>query len=89
MKIDFYNEINLHPHGQGLSVSAIEIFRTTISDFEESEKIKKQLLTLFPTCRINFDLQDCDRILRVEGQFSSEIVIAILQSQRYECEILD
>jgi hypothetical protein len=88
MKIFFSDQPVLQPLADKL-LSSVEIFKTTLSDLSESDKIRKQLLTLYPTCQINFDLQDCDRILRMEGQFNNEIVIAILLSQGYQCEMLD
>lgn len=88
MKILFNDQPVLQPLTDKL-LSSVEIFKTTLSDLSESDKIRKQLLTLYPTCQINFDLQDCDRILRMEGQFNNEIVIAILLSQGYQCEMLD
>ncbi|MBK8292521.1 MAG: hypothetical protein IPK96_17855 [Flammeovirgaceae bacterium] len=88
MKILFNDQPVLQPLADKL-LSSVEIFKTTLSDLSESDKIRKQLLTLYPTCQINFDLQDCDRILRMEGQFNNEIVIAILLSQGYQCEMLD
>ncbi len=44
----------------------VEIFKTSIESREQSETVKQDLLTLFPSAKINFDLDDCDRILRIE-----------------------
>jgi len=44
----------------------VEVFKTNIERKRTAAKIKSELLELFPDCKINFDLDDCDRILRIE-----------------------
>ena len=48
----------------------VEVFKTNIETAEEAKQIGKHLLEFFPHSQINFDLEDCDKILRVDGQFS-------------------
>lgn len=44
----------------------------------------------FPKYRINFDLDDCDKILRVEGEnICPEKIIAIVQNYGFRAEILE
>ena len=45
----------------------VEVFKTNIQRKRTAAKIKMELLLLFPDCKINFDLDDCDRILRIES----------------------
>ena len=45
----------------------VEVFKTNIQGKRTASKIKMELLELFPDCKINFDLEDCDRILRIES----------------------
>lgn len=45
----------------------VEVFKTNIGREGTASKIKSELLELFPDCKINFDLEDCDRILRIES----------------------
>lgn len=48
------------------------------------------LLEHFPGSRINFDLHDCDKILRVEGEnFAVEKVMMIVNENGFICKILD
>jgi len=43
----------------------------------------------FPSFKINFDLEDCDKILRVEGKhICMEAIIEILSKHGLECEVL-
>jgi hypothetical protein len=67
----------------------VEVFKTNVYEVVESEKITRSLLEYFPYCKINFDLEDCDKILRVEGKtIDIGKIIEKLQVQGYLCEIL-
>lgn len=67
-----------------------EIFKTNIENKQSAEVIQNNLLDLFPKSNINFDLEDCDRILRVEGEdFTVNKIIEIVNKLGYECEILE
>lgn len=48
--------------------TSIEVFKTNISSTSEATRLKAALLLHFPECSINFDLEDCDRILRMDGR---------------------
>jgi hypothetical protein len=44
----------------------------------------------FPYSRINFDLHDCDKILRIEGvDFTIEKVQVLVAQKGFECCVLD
>lgn len=67
----------------------IEVFKTNVDSIAASQELHAQLQFLFPSCKINFDLDDCDRILRIEGlDFNAETVAEILSSRNYTCEVL-
>ena len=44
----------------------VEIFKTNIQEEKEANKVVRKLLEQFPNNKINFDLEDCDKILRIE-----------------------
>lgn len=67
----------------------VEVFKTNVSDRDSAMHLQDILAGRFPGCRISFDLDDCDRILRVEGQAASEAVILVLRDKGYFCEILE
>ena len=47
------------------------------------------LCEVFPSHKINFDLDDCDKILRMEGErIESEKIISLLNSNGHQCEML-
>ncbi len=67
----------------------VEVFKTDVRDLSQTRMLIRKLRENFPKCRINFDLQDCDNILRVEGQnISTEKIKGLLASRGYHCEVL-
>ncbi|MBI1769076.1 MAG: hypothetical protein HY015_03875 [Bacteroidetes bacterium] len=67
----------------------VEVFKTNIQHKRTAEKIKVELLLLFPNCKINFDLNDCDRILRIESAIEvGEKIEEVLNQKGFYCEEL-
>lgn len=67
----------------------VEVFKTNVNEIDTSEQLIKQVLDQFPQSRVNFDMEDCDRILRVEADtVVPEKIIEILKSNGYLCEVL-
>lgn len=68
----------------------VEIFKTNVDNKSQAEQIISLLKLHFPSYSINFDLQDCDKILRVKG-FS----IPITEIERFvimigfQCSVLN
>ena len=46
----------------------VKVFKTNVNDHLDARHIIYLLQQAFINCRINFDLHDCDKILRVESQ---------------------
>lgn len=68
----------------------IEVFRTNIHKKSVAKNIRKQLIENFSESSFNFDLQDCDKILRVKYTNNiSEKVIDFIKSSGYLCEVLE
>jgi hypothetical protein len=68
----------------------IEVFKTNVETASDANNIVQMLLQHFPGNRINFDLQDCDKILRVEGNnFSTDKIMLLLNKNGFCCEILE
>jgi hypothetical protein len=67
----------------------IEVFKTNVESRQQSEMILRELGYHFPGSDSNFDLEDCDRILRVVGHnISSEGVIDVLRRNGCHAEVL-
>lgn len=68
----------------------VEIFKTNISGNRNAEQIILRLQAFLPDAKINFDLEDSDRILRVERMNVPVSLIAQVVSELgYECSLLD
>lgn len=67
-----------------------EVYKTNVETRQQAGWIIKLLQYSFSEARINFDLQDCDRILRVEGIKPADAVEVISNMARFgfKCEIL-
>ncbi len=64
----------------------ILVFKTNIQTEAQIAIIKPYLNSFFLESEWNFDLEDCDNILRIESEsFSSEKIIELLQNQNFEC----
>lgn len=68
----------------------IEIFKTDVKNKQLAAKITQLISTLFPVQSINFDLADCDRVLRIEGtDLNNQEVIKIVNSFGHSCTELE
>ena len=67
----------------------VAVFKTNVLEVNESKAIIQKLLAHLPDSRINFDLEDCDKILRVEHNIilNNEIIL-LVNTAGYKCEVL-
>ena len=68
----------------------IEVFKTNVQELAQAKKIIDLLLEHFPGHKINFDLHDCDKILRVEGRnFMPEKIKGLVIENGFNCDVLE
>lgn len=69
----------------------IEIFKTNLTKKQDAGFLRKKLLKSMPGYFVNFDLDDCDRILRIESadEVDANAVIALLKENNFHCELLN
>ncbi len=70
----------------------IEVFKTNVEDCERATQILDAIHMSFDGYHANFDLQDCDNILRIEcknGCVESNDIIYLLRENNYHAEILE
>lgn len=66
----------------------VEIFKTGVCRANEAEAVINVLFKCFPHYQINFDLDDCDHILRVETQhdhIDKKQIMDLVAELGYEC----
>lgn len=72
-------------------METVEVFKTNVTDADQAHRLLLQLHHAFPAYKATFDLDDCDRILRVasnSGYVSSSLLIGYLNRLGYEAEVL-
>ena len=68
----------------------VEVFKTNVQKKTQSKMLLCILSEAFPSFKINFDLLDCDKVLRVEGDNMEALRIMILVKKHgFKCEVLD
>ncbi|WP_394777020.1 hypothetical protein [Flavobacterium sp.] len=67
----------------------ILVFKTNIDTVSKVKRISSKLNQLFPNSKWNFDLEDCDNILRFESDndIVAEVMI-LMKITGFECEAL-
>ena len=68
----------------------IYVFKTSVKTKNQVKQLRPHINKMLPTDKWNFDLEDCDRILRIDS--TENIVLKItglLNSHQFYCEELD
>ena len=69
----------------------VEVYRTDVTTRSTAAWLLGQLRRHFPGWCISFDLEDCDRVLRVESPgvaIPTEFIAVVLKENGYRCEPL-
>jgi hypothetical protein len=78
------------PNAVLLNEPHVLVFRTSVQNAHDVERLQPMLDDLVPQGRWNFDLEDRDRILRVETVgFVRERVIVLLNGLGFACDELE
>lgn len=65
------------------------VFETNVQTSRQANLVIQELITCYPELKINFDLEDCDKILRIEGEEIKAVDIsAAVQILGYNCKEL-
>ena len=68
----------------------VEIFKTNVKKRKQSEKLVSLLSMKYPDLKINFDLEDCDKILRIEGEsFCPTRITKKMNKMGHKCLVLE
>lgn len=71
-------------------VAMVAVFSTDVSGADNAQLLQKMLSGFYPSARITFDLEDIDRVLRIEGEsINNSKVIATLNCIGYKCNMLE
>ena len=68
----------------------VEAFKTNVQKKAQSKMLLCVLSEAFPSVKVNLDLSDCDKVLRVEGdQMEASRIIRLVKKYGFNCEMLD
>jgi hypothetical protein len=68
----------------------VEVFKTNVQEQDQAGQLLVLLSQQFPLSKINFDLDDCDKILRIEAEvIAQEEIMNLIHMNGYQCCILE
>jgi hypothetical protein len=68
----------------------IEVFKTNIKKASEAKRLIGLLAHHFPGSKVNIDLHDCDKILRIEGpHFPAAKIMQLIKENGFMCSLLE
>ena len=68
----------------------VEVYKTNVRHKRQAKRLLNVLSRQFPMFSINFDLEDCDKILRVEGKnIPQEKIAHMVTENGYQCSVLE
>lgn len=67
----------------------VEVFKTNIEETEQAQEIVSALQQYFPGSRVTIDLDDCDKVLRINHTMvQPKEVIQLVSAKGFECSML-
>lgn len=73
-------------------MTTVEVFKTNVSSTGKARRLIAEIERAFSSYQANFDLDDCDRILRVESRsarIETHCLMDLLSTLGVEIEILE
>jgi hypothetical protein len=73
-------------------MGAVEVFKTNVLNKRAAKIILEEIGLHQPEYKCNFDLEDCDKVLRIEnesGRIDAQLIFEILKKNNHEGSILE
>jgi hypothetical protein len=68
----------------------IFVFKTSVKTKTQLKKLKLHIDSILPNAKWNFDLKDCDNILRIDSEENVVLkIIDLLHLHNHSCEELE
>lgn len=68
----------------------IYVFKTSVTSEMQAKQLKPHIDKILPKAKWNFDLEDCDRILRIDRKENVILPItSLLKKHHFDCEELE
>lgn len=73
-----------------MEMHMVEVFRTNVRHKRQAKLLLNVITRQFPLLKVNFDLEDCDKILRVEGDnICQKTIKDLIADNGYQCDLLE
>lgn len=67
----------------------VEVFKTNVQNHSDAERLVAELSKKNSILKINFDLNDCDNVLRIEAKKINPLeIIELMHSNGFQCEVI-
>jgi hypothetical protein len=68
----------------------IYVFKTSVKTKIQAKKLKPPIDQILPKAKWNFDLDDCDKVLRIDSEENIILpIINLLKNHNFDCEELE
>ena len=68
----------------------IEVFKTDVENKVVAQELSIELSSRLSASSVSFDLEDCDKVLRIESSCMDPwVVIHTLKRRGFNCEVLE
>ncbi len=68
----------------------IYVFKTSVKTEDQVKKLKPHINNILPKEKWSFDLEDCDKILRIDSEKNTVLkIVDLLNIHRFNCEELE
>jgi len=71
---------------------SIEVFKTNVKGRRTASFLVNEMKEVFPGHKVSIDLDDSDKVLRVEsskGEIKASAIINLLEKRNFRCEVLN
>jgi tRNA G26 N,N-dimethylase Trm1 len=67
----------------------VEVFKTNVQNQSDAEQLASELSKKMGTITVHFDLNDCDKVLRIESKSINPLeIIELMNSNGFQCEVI-
>jgi hypothetical protein len=71
-------------------IMVVEVFKTNVQKEDDKNYVIAVIQKQFPDYKVNFDLEDCDKILRIEAvALKAENIVDYVNCLGYDCVALE
>jgi len=67
----------------------VDLFKTNVENSEQAARTKDALVELMPQALVHIDVDDCDKVLRLErSDMETDAIIRLVEKVGFTCKVL-